>query len=180
VLKSGTDMASLCNKAFKTEVLLESKIRFEEKVRKGEDWRFVLDFFSVAKTVYYFPNSIYEYFIDGSQQESKYKRFPGLHLLGSNRRKLFLNKKRGLGANRNTLLTWYAGQLYEFLYSYRNGIKGKELKDMLSDWSLKESVRELLKAKKAEYYENEISRKYKIYAFIIKYRIRPLFWMLRR
>lgn len=176
ILKVSTDMASLWHKAFLRNLIEENQIRFEEKVYKGEDWRFIVDYLSVAQTAYYVPEAIYEYYLDGSQTEHKYKRCPGGHLLGSVQRKLRINREKKLNASEDLLLKWYQAQVQEFLYCYKNGVRGKELKQMQADWSLRESVNGLLRAHKKAYFRNEISRKYKVYSFLIRYR---LYWLIR-
>ena len=168
VLKVGTDQASVWNKAFKKEIIKQNQIAFEENVFKGEDWRFVLDFLAVCKTAYYSPVSAYEYRLDGSQVEGKYKKVPGEHLLGSIRRKLQLNQDKNLNADFDTKISWYKAQLEHFLYSEKSGYSLKELRKMRKDWSLKESVNALLRLKNKEYLRLEIPRKYYVYALLIK------------
>ncbi len=168
VLKVGTDQASVWNKAFKKEIIKENQIAFEEKVFKGEDWRFVLDFLAVCTTAYYLPESVYEYRLDGSQAEGKYKRVPGEHLLGSIRRKLQLNRDKNLSADFDTKISWYKTQLEHFLYSAKAGSSLKELQAMRKDRSLKESVNALLRLKNKEYLRLEVPRKYYVYAVLIK------------
>lgn len=168
VLKVGTDQAAVWNKAFKKSIIEVNKIAFEEKVFKGEDWRFVLDFLSVTATAYYLPVCVYEYRLDGTQAESKYKKLPGEHLLGSARRKLQLNRDKNLNASFDLKMSWYKAQLEHFLYSAKSGLESKELKKMRKDWSLKESVNGLLRLKNKDYLRLEIPRKYYIYALFVK------------
>ena len=171
VLQSGTDLASLWHKFFRRDIIEKNKIRFEEDVHKGEDWRFILDFLAVSETAYYIPRVLYEYRLDGSQVETKYKKEPGIHLLGSCKRKFELNKRFNLGASKAQIFKWYKAILDEVMFSKREGCNKRELLEMLSDKTVQESANVLLHAKKQDYIQSEVSRKYRIYALLIKCRM---------
>lgn len=173
-LGAGTDLASSCHKIFKKEIINNSSIVFEEKIYKGEDWRFVLEFLSVADSAFYYPKPLYEYRIDGSQTESKYKKISGVHLLGSTKTKLLFNKKYDLGASREKIVHWYDSLIDTIVWSVKNEISASELIEMLEDESVREATLELKKLKNEEYLHFEISRKHKLYAWLINLKMRHM------
>lgn len=178
VLKQSTDLAPLWHKFFKRERIKKNNIYFNEKVFKGEDWQFVLNYLSVAETAYYYPKEIYFYILDGTQCESKYKKIPGIHLLESAKMKILLNEKYELGADDDALLLWYDSQINALIFSAKNKISSDEWKKMLDDWSVIKAANMLCALKKADYFRLEISRKHYIYAWLIKFRMKDLLFLL--
>ena len=130
VLSSGTGLASSCHKFFLTEKIKKHNIRFEEKVFKGEDWRFVLDFTDVAETAYYIPETLYRYNLDGTQDEKKYKKIAVYHLLGSPIRKLTLCEKYNLSDSQAVEAFIYKELIDGRAFSARSHCNRKELVKM--------------------------------------------------
>lgn len=171
VLKNGTDMAALWNKFFKREIIEKYQIRFEEEVYKGEDWRFILDFLAEATTAYYVPEVLYEYRLDGTQSESKYRIAVGRPALGSVKRKLALNEQFHLGADSDQILKWYCQQIEQVIISIQNDISKEEIHKMLDDPTVKKATKTIRKTKGKKLIEFEIPRKYKLYSLLIEKRM---------
>ena len=180
VMRTNTGMASLWHKFFKRSIIMENSIRFEEQVYKGEDWRFILDFLSVAETAYYIPDVLYEYRLDGSQKEGKYKRIPGIHLLGAWKRKIDLNDKYSLGATYKTITGWYISLIYEVVSSARNECPLDELQKIMFDETVKRASREIMRIKGRDLLQMEFSRKIKLYAILIRYHMTHLLRFVAR
>lgn len=168
VLKSGTGLASSCHKFFLTEKIKQYNIRFEEKVFKGEDWRFVLDFADVAESAFYLPLTLYRYNLDGTQTEKKYKKLAGYHLLGSPIKKLTLCEKYNLSDSRMFLVDNYKALVDALLFSVQKHCKKQEIISMKNDKYVQHALTFFKKMKKQEYTSLEISRKYKLYSYIIR------------
>ena len=175
VLKSGTDMAPLWHKFFKRRIIIDNNIRFEEGVHKGEDWRFILDFLSVAETAYYIPEVLYEYRLDGTQIESKYRVATGVSALGSVKRKLKLNEKFILGASDHQLLLWYGQQLNQVIASVKLKSSKREIYEMLRDSTVLESANNIWNSDDKLLISLEIPRKFKLYSLLIKLKFYPFF-----
>lgn len=180
VLRSATDLASLWHKVFKRELIVQNGIAFEEKVHKGEDWRFILDFLMKTETAVYFPLCLYEYKLDGTQSITKYRHEPGVHLLGSVKRKLAINRNCNLKATREQVVSWYVCQLNMLLSSLQADMEDRMLDNMIEDWSMQESAMELLKLQKQDYLRMEISRRYYLYSLLIRGKKKRLLKMMVR
>ena len=171
VTSAGTGLASSCHKLFSAEVIKKNNVRFEEKVYKGEDWRFVLDFLDVSDTAYYIDKTIYVYNLDGSQKESKYKYSPGYHLLGSPIRKLSLINKYGISCPKKEISSINAMFIADIAFSAKNRCGRKELIEMSKNVFVKRACEVFIKMLKREYHEYEISRRYRLYALLIRLRM---------
>ena len=167
VRKESTDMASLWNKFFKRSIIVDNCLRFDEGVHKGEDWRFILDFLTVAETAYYIPKVLYEYRLDGTQSESKYRVAIGLSALGSVKRKLDLNQKFNLGADKNQMLNWYYQLLEQVVITIQHNCSKAEWYEMLRDPDVIKAAEEIRITDDEKLIELEISRKYKLYSKLI-------------
>lgn len=178
VLKEGTDMASLWHKIFKREIIQKYKIRFDEEIHRGEDWRFILDFLSVAETAYYVPETLYEYRLDGSQKESKYKVETGIAALGSVKRKLKLNEQFSLGANEAQLLLWYCAVIEQIIISINQKCDDSVLLEMLMDPIVQKAADALTHYSGKELVALEVPRKYKIYSRMISKKMYRSFLVL--
>ena len=149
-------------------MITKYSIFFEENVYKGEDWRFILDYLKAAKSVYYKKTLLYQYRVDGSQIESKYKKIPGLHNLGSIQRKLNLNAEYNLGADSDTLFRWYSTQVDELRYIAKSNVSEDIWKIALHDWSVQKAAHALAGLKTEDYHRLEISQKNRLYSFFIR------------
>lgn len=176
ITKSGTDFANVWNKFFSLKVVKENNIRFEEKVFKGEDWRFLLDYLDVIESAVYVPEIIYIYNIDGSQVGSKYKRLPGIHLFGSKKRKLILSEKYKIDFSREKRISQYRDIISDVVFSVKNGCDKKELRKMLNDEFAKLSAKEVLKVKKEERLNFGITKRCRLYAFCVKHK---MVWLIK-
>ena len=123
---------------------------------------------AISETAFYIPKILYEYRLDGSQKESKYRKEAGIHLIGSYKRKLELNKKYNLNAEDNLVWTWHAGVIGEIAYLARSDFDIKGLYKAICDELVQKSAKILIYTKKKTYIKNEVSRKYRIYAFLIR------------
>lgn len=167
VLKSGTGLASSCHKFFLTERIKQYNIRFEEKVFKGEDWRFVLDFADVAESMYYVPETLYRYNLDGTQTEKKYKKLAGYHLLGSPKRKLSLLAKYNLEYKGRREARLFSELISAVVFSVKNHVDNREIKAMIKDEYVQKAATYLRRLTQDDYYKYEISRKNKFYSYLI-------------
>ena len=174
ILKVGTDLASVWHKFFKRDLILKQNILFDEKVNKGEDWRFVVDFLSKSNSLIYKPYMIYEYRLESTLTDAKYKYFPGEHLLGSVERKINISRERNLYVSRKLYTQWYKTQIDWFIFSVKSNLERDELKKMRKNFTLIEAINLFIKMKGKEYRNFEISRKYKLYALCIKFRFYKL------
>ncbi len=168
--REATDLAGVWHKFFLSDRLQTSGIRFEEKVAKGEDWRFILDFLDAAETAFYFPKLLYTYNLDGSQTISKYKRVPGQHLLGSAERKLTLSEKYHLTLPEKDIARLYQGIVDDVFYSVLSFSDPSEAKKMLLLPLVQNATSFFKWLKKKQYHAFEISRKYQIYVRFIEWR----------
>ena len=167
VLKSGTGLASLWNKFFLLGKIKENNLRFNDKIHKGEDWQFILKFLEFSNSAYYLPKILYEYRIDGSQTENKYKKEPGMHLFDSVKLKIHLSKKFNISVERKTYYNWLAKQFEVLAFSAKSNIDRKQWQSMVRDCSVKMAAKKFYKLSSSDCFNLEISRKYKIYSVMI-------------
>ncbi len=179
-LKAGTGFASLWNKIYSAKLIRKNGLRFEEKVGKGEDWRFLLDCLDVAETGYYLPEVLYIYNLDGSQTEKKYKKIPGAHLLGANVRKLTLSSKYNFDFPDRRKYRIYQSLLSEVAYSAANGCEKREILDMMRNPTVKKAAQKLRALKKDECLEYGILKRDRLRAFCILHRNRFLLSVLEK
>lgn len=166
VLRSGTGLASLCNKFFRLYLIKKHSLEFNPKVHKGEDWQFILNFLSFAESAYYIPEVLYEYRLDGSQTESKYKREPGMHMLTLTGLKMQLAEKFNIKVSEDQFAFWCADIMQELVFAAKSGVSRVEWNSMAEDNSVLLSVKTLKRLKTSDYLRLEISRKYKIYSLL--------------
>ena len=178
ILFTGTHLAALWNKFFKASIITNNAIHFNPNIHKGEDWQFILSFLRFAESAYYTPEPIYEYKVDGSQTESKYRKEPGVHLLISNKLKMSLADEFSISVPPDTLLQWYVTQIDELVFSANSNLNRTQWKQIVSDKSVTSAAKALFRLDKNNYYRLEISRKYKIYSLFLLLRfkniLRPL------
>lgn len=67
-------LSNIWNKVFRYAVIKDCNIEFEVGRTHGEDWKFVIDYIFHANSLMVFPESVYSYFIDGSQVILKYRK----------------------------------------------------------------------------------------------------------
>lgn len=167
VLREGTDLASTCNKLFRRELIENHHIRFDKGIYRGEDWRFVLDYLTFAESAYYIPKVIFDYHLDGSQQKSKYKVATGKTALGSIKRKLALNEQFHLGAEEKQLIEWYCYAINEVIVTVKKHCNKSVVFDMLLDPVVQEAAEAVNHYSGKDLISFEVSRKFKIYSFLI-------------
>ena len=167
ILKTGTGLASLWNKFFLSDIIKKNGLQFNSKIHKGEDWQFILNYLRFADSMYFSPENIYEYRLDGSQSESKYKKTAGIHRLSSVKLKMSLADEFGIDVPKDVLLGWCTTQMDELVFSARSPISKKEWNHMVNDDSVRFSAKQLLLLNLNDYLYFEISRKYKVFSFFI-------------
>lgn len=178
ILKESTDMASIWHKFFKKTVIDINNIMFEDKVYKGEDWRFVLDYLAVAETAFYIPKVIYEYSIDCCQNNNKYKIAVGCVALGSIKRKVSFNERFNLGADRNQLLIWYCAAIEQVIISIKQGCTQQTVLAMVKEPIIDKAAFVINHTKGDKLIEIEISRKYKLYSLLLEKKMYRSFFVL--
>ncbi len=57
---------ALWNKVFKTNVIKENNLKFDEAIKIGEDFLFTLNYYKLIKEIYFSKATIYRYFINES------------------------------------------------------------------------------------------------------------------
>lgn len=171
VLRTGTGLAALWNKFFLLDTIKKNNIEFNSKIHKGEDWQFILRFLEQSTTAYYSPEVLYEYRLDGSQSETKYKREPGIHLLDSTKLKMQLANKFNINVPDDLLTHWCANIISKLVFLSKSPIKKYEWNCVVKDSFVSFSAKRLLHIKSKEYLRLEISRKYKLYSFFIVLRL---------
>lgn len=174
VTKEGTDFASSCTKWFRTCTVNATGIRFEEKVAKGEDWRFILDFLDAAETAFYFPKLLYTYNLDGSQVSSKYHRIPGLHQLGSQKRRIRLIQKYALQVTPQKLYGLYCSLIAEVASATRAELDKTELRAMFEDEDVQKATSAILSLDRNTRVQYGVLRRYRMMAFAIQKQSRLL------
>ncbi|MBQ7172528.1 MAG: glycosyltransferase [Clostridia bacterium] len=171
VTREATDLAGVWHKLFRTRTLNATGIRFEEKVARGEDWRFIVDFFDAAETAFYTPKILYTYRLDGSQVPSKYARKPGLHQLGSIDRKLSLIEKYDLPFSEDRKLRLYHSYLVEIAYAARNNCPRYELREMMRAQRVQIAVKALRALSRKQKDEIGFFRREGLFSFCVRYKL---------
>lgn len=171
VCKEGTDLAGVWHKLFRADLVKSNHLRFEEKVARGEDWRFILDCLDAANSAFYIPSVLYIYKIDGSQVPSKYKRTPGIHLLGSIDRKLRLIEKYGIPISEEEKLRLRKSYIAEIAYAAAYDCPRQELLSMMRSPLVQESIRILRALPREQKNKIEFFRRGKLFSFCIKHNL---------
>ena len=167
VLKSGTGLASLWNKFFLSSKIKENGLRFNNKIHRGEDWQFIMKFLEFSNSAYYLPKILYEYRIDGSQTESKYKKEAGVHLLYSQEIKVTLAKEFNIEVDKDTCIIWWTDIFEELVFSANSDISYGEWQKIADDRLVLLAAKKLFFLKSKDYFKYEISRKYKVFSLFI-------------
>ena len=170
ICKEATDLAGVWNKFFLAKTVKEASIRFEEKVSRGEDWRFILDFLDQSQTAYYIPQIIYTYYLDGSQTEQKYKRIPGIHLLGAQERKWRLCEKYGFTIFERTKEEQIKDVFSGIIFSAASQCNQKEFQIMLKSKTAQDAAKTLLLLAKQDRLSPEINKRHLIAARLILFK----------
>ena len=168
ICREGTDLASSCTKLFRSNTLKLASVCFEEKVAKGEDWRFVLDFLDACNTAFYVPSILYTYNLDGSQNPSKYKVVPGIHQLGSPKRRLRLIKKYAISTPEKSFYSIYCSLLREVAGAALAGIDRAELQAMFRDDAVQEAASAILSLNREARTQYGVLRRYRMMAYAVK------------
>lgn len=167
VLRNGTGLASLWNKFFRLNLINKHLLTFNPKIHKGEDWQFILKYLSFCESAYYLPETLYEYRLDGSQKESKYKREPGIHMLSLTGLKMQLAEDFHIKVSKDQFAIWCADIISQLVFAAKSSVSQDEWSQMTNNNFVIISARTLKSLKLKEYLRLEISRKYKIYSLCI-------------
>ena len=110
----------------------------------------------------------------------KYKKSTGIHLLSGNKIKIELNRRFRLNASRALVTRWYAGLIGAIVYSAKGGCEIEKLCQMICDETVLEGTKVISHTKNQALIQNEIPRRYKLYAFLIKCRMPRLLRVVAR
>lgn len=69
-----TGLPNLWNKLYRTDVIRDNGLSFHEDMSHGEDWRFNIEFFQRAASVYVTDSPVLRYRVSGGTEYARYKK----------------------------------------------------------------------------------------------------------
>ena len=66
-------LSTSCNKLFRSSIIINNCLRFDEQRTHGEDWAFCIGYIQQIALIYAIDDIAFEYWLDGTQTHSKYK-----------------------------------------------------------------------------------------------------------
>ena len=163
-------IASLWNKLFSRDVIVNNSIKFDEKRTHGEDWAFNIEYFKKIQSLYAIEKIIYAYYLDGTQGYGKYSKALSYSLLDGHKKIERLNEDY-VGFQKSSIeyarfMGRYAEQSIQFI-SLKECAE-KEKREFLRDKSQKKLYAYMLGLKKKTLTEAGFSRRDKLGFFLLK------------